>query len=86
MAKVVKLSDAEVAEIRRRRSSAIDLREYLAMIEGLESGDWARLDLEAKDNRRVTKRRLTSAAKERGLKLRYRPAKAEERQLVFTVL
>lgn len=85
MAKVIKLSDAEVAELKRRRS-AIDLREYLAMIAGFAVGDWGRLDLEPKDNRRAVKRRLTLAAKERGLRLSYRLTKAEDRQLVFTVV
>ena len=85
MPKVKKLSAAEIAEV-TRRVSRIELGEYLDLIKGFKPGDWGRVELDPDDAHRVVKRRLTLAAKQQGLKLRYRQSADQPDKILFRVL
>lgn len=85
MAKISKLSRDEVAAL-TSRTPRLDLSEYLAMLQGFRSGDWGRIELEPGDDRRVVRRRLTLASKQKGIALRYRASKPEDTTILFRVL
>jgi hypothetical protein len=82
VAKFEKLSDEEVQQL-TKRAVRVDLTEYLAYLDTLKTGDWGAVTLEAEDNQRSIKRRLTMAAKEKGLKLQYKPT--TDGRIVFQV-
>ena len=76
-----KLSQDEVDQLRRRRPQTQDLGEYLAYLDTLKAGEWGSITLEEGDTQRVVKRRLTTAAKEKGMTLKYK--RAPEGQIIF---
>ena len=76
-----KLSQAEVDELRRHRPQTQDLGEYLAYVDTLKAGDWGSVTLEEGDTQRTVERRLTTAAKQKGMTLKYK--RAPEGQLLF---
>jgi hypothetical protein len=82
VAKFEKLSDEEVQQL-TKRAVRVDLTEYLAYLDTLKVGDWGAVTLEKDEVQRTVKRRLTIAAKERGLKLKYKTA--EDGRIVFQV-
>jgi hypothetical protein len=82
VAKFEKLTKTEVEKF-TKRTVRIDLTEYLAYLDTLKTGDWGAVTLEAEDNQRSIKRRLTMAAKEKGLKLKYKPT--TDGRIVFQV-
>ena len=85
MPRVKKLTAAEVAEL-TKRVSRVELGEYVDLIKGFKSGDWGRVELDAAETQRVVKRRLTLAAKQQGLRIRYRPTRDQEDKIWFRVL
>jgi hypothetical protein len=85
MPKLDRLSKAEVEALRRRRNRTQDLSQYLDFLSGLKSGDWGRITLEEGESQRAIKRRLTTASKQRGLNLKYKPGKGEQGQILFEV-
>ena len=69
---------------RHGRVSRLDLSPYIMILDTVrEGGVGGVLELEAGENQRATKRRLSLAAKERGWKLVWR--KADEGQLRFVL-
>jgi hypothetical protein len=78
------LSEAEVEQYRRRRAPTFDLREYLAYLDTLQPGQLGAVRLQPGETQRAVKRRLTLAAKQRGMEIRYR-RNAEDGRIVFEV-
>jgi hypothetical protein len=72
-----KPSAEELEMLNRRRGSTLDLSAYYEHLESLTPGDWGFIEPEAGENQRTIKRRLTTAAKQKGLELRYKKAEGE---------
>lgn len=70
-----KLSPEEVERLKRRQPATRDLGPYYAFLESVKPGDWGRVTLEGNETQRVVKRRLTIAAKQKGMSIRYRKSK-----------
>ena len=83
MPRFERLSAAEVERLRRRRVTTLDLSQYIAFLDTLRPGDWGAVSLEDGESQRVVKRRLTTAAKQRGWELRYR--KTQDGRIIFEV-
>lgn len=78
-----KLSAAEVEQLKKRRAPRIDLSEYLHYLDTLKSGEWGYVDIGEGESPRGIKRRLTQAAKEKGVNLRYK--RSEANRIIFEV-
>lgn len=83
MPKFEKLSVAEIERLKKRKSPNLDLSTYFDYLANLKVGDWGAITLEAGDRQRAIKRRLTMAAKQKGVNIRYRSA--EEGRIVFEI-
>lgn len=83
MPKFERLSKAEADELFRRRPPrpSIDLTEYVEFLKSLRAGAAGRITLQKDETSRVVKRRLTTAAKQIGRRLRYR--KTDDAKLVL---
>lgn len=67
------LSEDEIARRRRVRAPRPDLLQpYVDYIKDLAAGAWSELQLEASETQRAVKRRLTTAAKQLGKRVKYR--------------
>jgi hypothetical protein len=82
MASVRKLTQEEVAQL-RRRGTRVDLTAYLAALSALSVGDWGAIELEPGEKVATVKRRATAAAKQQGKRLLYR--RLHEGMLPFEV-
>ena len=78
-----KPSPEELETLNRRRNSTLDLGAYYEHLDAVGLGDWGYMEPDAGESQRLIKRRLTTAAKERGLKLRYK--KTEGDRVYFRV-
>jgi hypothetical protein len=67
-----RLSAEEVAAMRARRRGSVDLTEYSDFIRGLDVGEGGEVILEAAEQKRTVKRRLTRAARQLSKDVRYR--------------
>ncbi|MBI4507735.1 MAG: hypothetical protein HY691_19570 [Chloroflexi bacterium] len=83
MPKFAKVPPAEVERLKRRQPTTLDLSPYVAFLETLKSGDWGTVTLEEGESQRAIKRRLTTAAKQKGIPIRYR--KSKEGKIYFEV-
>lgn len=66
------LSPDELVALRKRRGTAVDLTEYSDFIKDLQVGEGGQLTLDADEQKRTVKRRLTRAAHSLGRGVRYR--------------
>lgn len=78
MPRFEKLSQAEIEKLRRRPQATIDLTPYYGHLESLRAGDWGRVILDHGDSQRAVKRRLTTAAKQKGIGIKYKRSKQGE--------
>jgi hypothetical protein len=78
-----KFSKQEIEEIKKRRRPGIDLSEYLNYLGTLKTGDWGYVDVGEGESPRAIKRRITQAAKEKGMTLRYKPS--QDNRIIFEV-
>ena len=76
-----KLSEAEVQRLKKRKPATPDLSAYLSFLDTLKSGDWGAVNLEPGESPRAIKRRLTMAAKVKGMNIRYK--RGEEGRIVL---
>ncbi len=82
MAKLSKLSVAELAAMKQRKPR-LDLSEYINLLSGLKVGEGGRVELDKKEDPRKLKRHINLAAKEKNMKLRWRPQ--QDHTMVFEV-
>jgi hypothetical protein len=82
MARVRKLTQEEVAQL-RRRGTRVDLTPYLEALSELAVGDWGAIELEPGEKVSTVKRRATAAATQQGKRLVYR--RLREGRLPFEV-
>lgn len=80
-----RLSPEQIALFRSRRENQDNLEPYQEFLKGMKVGDWGTLAPDEGENRRVVKRRLTVAAKEIGLTVRYRQGGTEDDPVRFQV-
>lgn len=85
MPRFEKLSENEVEKLKRRRTPALDLSEYLAYLDTLKPGDWGAVTLDEGESQRAVKRRLTAASKLKGKEIKYKYKKGPEGQIIFEV-
>jgi hypothetical protein len=83
MAKLVKVSHAEIERIEERSGPAADLGGYAAFLRALEPGDWGVVTLEEGENADEVKRQLTATAAREGKTIEYHPS--EDNAVVFEV-
>ncbi len=67
-----KLTAEEVRQMQSRRGRSVDLSAYLASLRELQPGDMGEATLRDGEKKATVKRRLTSAAKQLGMSLKYR--------------
>lgn len=83
MPKFEKLSKAEIEQLTKRKAPVLDLSEYLTYLGTLKTGDWGAVTLAEGETSRVVKRRLTAAAKQKGMTIKYK--KSEDNRIIFQV-
>ena len=83
MPRFEKLSESEVEQLRRRRVPMQNLSEYSSFLDTLKPGEWGEVILEPNETQRAIKRRLTTAAKQKGLEIKYK--KGPEGRIIFEV-
>src|SRR5687767_11075246 len=84
MPKIRTLSAEEIARYKKPRAPRPDLLQpYVDYLRGVEAGRWSALEMEAGETQRAVKRRLTTAGKSMGKKIKYR--KGADGTLVFEV-
>ncbi len=67
-----RLSAEEIAKLQPPRRNSVDLSEYREFVQGLAPGEGGEIQLAPGDERRTIKRRLTAAAKQMKMQVRYR--------------
>lgn len=83
MPRFEKLSEAEVESLKRRKPASLDLVQYLSYLDSLKTGDWGAVSLEQAESARAIKRRLTIAAKQKAMTLKYK--RSSEGRIIFEV-
>lgn len=85
MPKFEKLTTAEVEQLRTRRVRPEPLKEYVDFLQKLKPGEWGRVNVQSGESQRTIKRRLTTAGKQHGMRVKYKPGKGAPGQVVFEV-
>lgn len=79
-----KLSADEVSKYQHRRGRAVDLTDYIAIVDQLAVGEMGEATIAGDEKKATVKRRLTTAARRLGKELRYR--RTGEDRLLFEVI
>lgn len=85
MPKFSQLTEEEVAARKSRNTNTEAIKEYVEGLRGLQPGTWIRLQLEGDDSQRTVKRRASMAATSLGMKIRWKRAGADDKDVVFEV-
>jgi len=73
------LTPSEIERFKKRKAPRPDLlADYNSYLDGRKTGDWGAMRLAEGETQRAAKRRLTTAAKQRGRKIKYRKGDTDE--------